>query len=240
MGEWLRDNLDALGFAVTLIGLLLAIVLLFVRITGKHPVTPRNLLAIVAGIAIAVLGLVLLLYPPPDPPSTSPGPTSPAGSPGGALGPTTSPIGPSFSDPPTDASCNWQDEPVEWDNSGLGLDALPASGHDLTVAIGACETVLLDGTRFRLEDGTACEGHGIALCVVVWQSPSSYSTVVTNLDEAANFVGHTQSSYQYALDDKLPLWWKVPNCTSGCAGAYITVYVGGRRIQANILVEPRP
>ena len=240
MGEWLRDNLDALTFAVAVIALLVVIVFAIVRITGRRPIPAGALLVVVAGMAVVVLWIVLTAFAP-SPPRSSPSPTErPLATTGGASpGPTAPP--PSESEEPGDSlECQWHGAPVQWDNSGLGQDAVPQTGHDFRVAIGSCESVLLDGTRFQLEDGTSCDGQGIALCVVVWQSVVSYSTVVTNLDTASNFVGHTPSSYQYAIDDKEPLWWTVPNCTQGCSGAYITVYVGGQRIKTNTLVEPEP
>lgn len=227
--EWIRANGELIGSLVVALGFVLALITAFAKVSGRVRVTSKTLAGALLLFSVAfVAGSVMYRQ--------GSGGQVPSGPPPGSFSPSEN----SGASATHSQACRWATTPVQWDNNGLGQDALPKSGDALVVELDRCQTALLDGASFVLDDGTECRGGGSTLCVVLWQSSEPMSTTVRALDTASNFVGHTESDYQSALSDKAPKFWQFPNgASSGCDGAYVTVFINGQRIQTNQWL-PRP
>ena len=84
-----------------------------------------------------------------------------------------------------------------------------------------------------------CGGDVQQICVLIYEASIDQTVAVDNLVPRQNYVGITEAlSPEEALEEKEPLFWGPPNCTSGCRKAVVLFFEDGALVDRVFIDAP--
>jgi len=115
---------------------------------------------------------------------------------------------------------------------------VPESGTQLTWNLSAGQVMLLSGGQLQVGD-TFCGGDVQQICVLIYKASTNQTVTVDSLIPRQNYVGITEAlSPDEALEEKEPLFWIPPNCTSGCRKATVLFFEDGTLVNKVSITAP--
>ena len=118
------------------------------------------------------------------------------------------------------------------------VSQVPESGTQLTWNLSAGQVMLLSGGQLQVGD-TFCGGDVQQICVLIYKASTDQTVTVDSLIPRQNYVGITEAlSPDEALEEKEPLFWIPPNCTSGCRKATVLFFEDGTLVNKVSITTP--
>lgn len=118
------------------------------------------------------------------------------------------------------------------------LTQIPETGYRLEWDLKAGQTLVLTGGQFQIGD-VFCGGDARQLCVLLFEATRDQRMTVGSLIVRQNWVGITSKlNPDGALQDKEPLFWMPPNCTSGCSKATVLFFKDGSFVKTQGMTSP--
>ena len=118
------------------------------------------------------------------------------------------------------------------------MSQVPESGTQLTWNLSAGQVMLLSGGQLQVGD-TFCGGDVQQICVLIYKASTDQTVTVDSLIPRQNYVGITEAlSPDEALEEKEPLFWIPPNCTSGCRKATVLFFEDGTLVNKVSITAP--